>query len=52
MQSQADSLLPQLRAREAALREELIREREAVAELAECDQDELKEMREAINEQG
>lgn len=32
--------------------EELKREREAVAELAECDQGELKELREAISEQG
>jgi kinetochore protein Spc7/SPC105 len=52
MEGQSSGLLPELRARQAALAEELQREREAVAELAGCDQDELKELREAISEQG
>jgi kinetochore protein Spc7/SPC105 len=52
MERQTKALLPELRARQMALREELGRERKVVRELEGCDQGELRELREAINEQG
>ena len=51
MGERARTLLPSLRARQAALQAELEREREAVAELAGCDQQELADYRAAIAEQ-
>jgi kinetochore protein Spc7/SPC105 len=44
--------LPTLRRRLEALQSELSHEREAVAEIAECDQEELKELKAATAEQG
>jgi hypothetical protein len=51
MQEQADSLIPDLKARHAALVEELAREKQVVAEIEACDQEELSEYRAAIAEQ-
>ena len=51
MERQCDGVVPQLEARLLALQEELEGERAVVAEIAECDQDELAGLREAIQEQ-
>lgn len=51
MESQVEEILPQLEDRLMSLQEELERERAIVAEVAECDQDELVGLREAIDEQ-
>ncbi|WWD20877.1 hypothetical protein CI109_105354 [Kwoniella shandongensis] len=52
MNEQVASLLPDLKARQAALQVELAREREIVAEIAACDQQELASYKEGIAEQG
>jgi kinetochore protein Spc7/SPC105 len=52
MHEQATALLPDLRARLAALQAELAGEREVVREIEACDQDELRDLREAMTEQG
>ncbi|EIW69319.1 hypothetical protein TREMEDRAFT_71597 [Tremella mesenterica DSM 1558] len=49
--TQTETLLPDLQARAAALREELGKEREMVKAVAECDQEELADFRAAIAEQ-
>ncbi|WVQ86169.1 hypothetical protein IAT38_008337 [Cryptococcus sp. DSM 104549] len=51
MNEQAAALLPDLRARQAELQAELAREREVVAEIASCDQEELASYKEGIAEQ-
>ena len=51
MTEQASTLLPNLRARQAALQAELEKERETVAEITACDPQEVADYRAAINEQ-
>lgn len=51
MTEQATALLPDLRARQAAVQAELEKERQAVAELAACDPQEVADYRAGINEQ-
>ncbi|WVR08768.1 hypothetical protein IAU60_005826 [Kwoniella sp. DSM 27419] len=50
MDEQIERLLPDLKARQAALHAELIKEREVVAEIAACDQSELASFKEGITE--
>ncbi|WWC72755.1 uncharacterized protein I206_106719 [Kwoniella pini CBS 10737] len=52
LREQTDSILPDLKARQAALQAELEKERQIVAEIAECDQQELASLKEGIAEQG
>ncbi len=51
MAHQSEAVLPDLQARAEALEKELERERAIIAEIAECDQDELADLRAAIAEQ-
>jgi hypothetical protein len=51
MEQQAEALLPELQARLESLEIELQRERAVVADIAECDQDELTDLKAAISEQ-
>ena len=51
LDQQAEALLPDLNARLLALQEELEKERAVVKEIADCDQDELAGLKEAIAEQ-
>ncbi|WWC65016.1 uncharacterized protein I303_107630 [Kwoniella dejecticola CBS 10117] len=52
LNEETESILPALKARQAALQAELERERQIVAEIAECDQQELASLKEGIAEQG
>ncbi|WVW80635.1 hypothetical protein I302_102621 [Kwoniella bestiolae CBS 10118] len=52
LQEQTDAILPDLKARQAALQAELEKEREIVADIAACDQQELISLKEGITEQG
>lgn len=51
MSEQANAFLPQLRERAKLLQEELARERTVVAEIEECDQEDLVAWKDAIAEQ-
>ena len=51
LEQAADALLPDLQARLAALQSELEKEREMVREVAECDQEELADLKAGIAEQ-
>jgi len=51
LEQAADALLPDLQARLAALQNELEKEREMVREVAECDQEELADLKAGIAEQ-
>ncbi len=48
----ASEILPSLRERFSVLQLELAQEKEAVAEIAKCDQEELKDLKAGIAEQG
>ena len=51
LEREAAELLPQLEARSAALEAELQREKETIAQLAECDPGELQDLHMAMDEQ-
>lgn len=51
MTEQTDALLPELRARAEMLQAELVKERAIAAEIEACDQADLKEHKEAVQEQ-
>ena len=51
MDQQAEELLPELQARLESLEAELQKERATVGEIAECDHDELSDLKAAIAEQ-